>query len=137
VGFEPLHYEIPGFAEDDHTLLGVVQTYLGVKDMTFDSEATLVDPYNAYGNRGLVAFVGAGSFELGLNTLLGTDIINVHFNGSLDGSGNPETAHLFQQFACRRYDQRWREPPRQSDIHERCSLGVSLRLCGLHCQGIL
>jgi hypothetical protein len=98
VGFEPLHYEIPGFAEDDHTLLGVVQTYLGVKDMTFDSEATLVDPYNAYGNRGLVAFVGAGSFELGLNTLLGTDIINVHFNGSLDGSGNPETAHLFQQF---------------------------------------
>jgi hypothetical protein len=98
VGFEPLHYEIPGFATDDHTLLGFIQTYLGVKDLTFDSEAVLVDPYNAYGNRGLVNFLGTGSFVLGLNELIGTDITNVHFKGSLDSNGHPETGHLFQQY---------------------------------------
>jgi parallel beta-helix repeat protein len=97
-GFEPLHYEIPGFASDDHTLLGLVQVYLGVKDLTFDSEATLVDPYNAYGNRGLVNYVGTGSFEYALNELIGTDITNVHFKGSLDSNGDPETGHLFQQW---------------------------------------
>ena len=97
-GFEPLRYEIPGFASVDHTLLGFVQVYLGVKDLTFDSESGLVDPYNVYGNRGLVNFLGTGSFESGLNELIGTDIANVHFKGSLDSSGTPETGHLFQQW---------------------------------------
>ena len=97
-GFEPLHYDFPGFAADDHTLLGLVQVYLGVKDLTFDSEATLVDPCNAYGNRGLVTYVGTGSFEYALNELIGTDITNVHFKGSLDSNGDPETPHLFQQY---------------------------------------
>lgn len=96
--FEPLHYEIQGFANDDHTLLGVVQTYIGVKDLTFESESGLVDPYNAYGDRGLITYVWAGSSPIGLNELIGTDIVNVHFKGSLNSSGNPEMAHQFQQW---------------------------------------
>jgi len=98
VSFEPLHYELPGFASDDHTLLGLVQVYLGVKDLTFDSEATLVDPNNANGNRGLINYLGTGSFEISLNELIGTDVTNVHFKGSLDSAGDPETSHLFQQW---------------------------------------
>jgi hypothetical protein len=96
--FEPLHYEIPGFAEDDHSLFAVIQSYLGVKDLTFDSEASLVDPYNAYGSRGLVNYIGTGTFVPGLNELIGTDIINVHFKGTLDSNGDPETPHLFQHW---------------------------------------
>jgi parallel beta-helix repeat protein len=96
VGFEPLHYEIPGFASEDHTLLGFVQSYLGVKELTFESEPGLVDPFNAYGSRGLVNYLGAGSFVPGLNELIGTDIANVHFKGSFDSLGNPETPHHFQ-----------------------------------------
>jgi hypothetical protein len=98
VSFKPLYYEIPGFANNDHTLFGFVQVYLGVKDLTFDSESELVDPANAYGNRGLVNYLSTGSFVPGQNKLIGTDITNVHFKGSLDSSGNPETAHLFQQW---------------------------------------
>jgi hypothetical protein len=110
--FEPLTYPFFEFWSDDHTLLAVVQTYLGVKDLTFDSEPGLVDYSNEYdaagnptgntfpgnfsGTNGLVAYVGAGSFEYALNQLMGTDVINVHFKGSVDSQGDPETVHLFQ-----------------------------------------
>ncbi len=95
-GFGPLHYELPGFASDDHTLMAVIQTYASVKDLTFESESELVDPANAFGSKGLVNFLGLGTFVPGLNDLIGTDVVNVRFIGSLDSSGMPETPLHFQ-----------------------------------------
>jgi len=110
--FEPINEQWPGDPEPSRTyaVMLIEQLYLGLKDLTFDSESDLLDDpdngmwldpwrgHNGYGGRGLTLFVGTGSVYGGPNELIGTDITNVHFKGSLDSNGDPETAHLFQQW---------------------------------------
>jgi len=92
-----------------YAVLMMVGSYIGLKDLTFDSEPELMwDPdnakwlapwrgHNAYGGRGPTLYVGAGSWEGGFE-LIGTDLINVRFKGTVDTDGSPTTGHLYQQW---------------------------------------
>ncbi|MEP0133101.1 MAG: right-handed parallel beta-helix repeat-containing protein [Eudoraea sp.] len=106
VSFEPLQIKEKSWLIDYADLLMFAQEYLGVKDLTFESELDLVDrdPYfHPGGVSGLYAYIEAGSQEYGLNELVGTDIKNVHFKGVLNHHGDwqspPDTdmRYLFVQ----------------------------------------
>lgn len=110
-GFEPMAFTWPGEPNPtfEHSLFVVVQTYLGISDLSINSEPELIDfhPWNAlyyfYGiqSSGLIVYVATGSLFGEGNELIGTDLTNVHFKGSLDSFGVPETLHLFQQWGDR------------------------------------
>ena len=109
--FEPINQLLPGDPESIriYTVIMVEQTYLDLRDLTFDSEPELMwDPdngkwlapwrgHNGYGGRGPTMFVSAGSWSTP-NQLIGTDIMNAHFIGTVDANNYPTTAHLFQQW---------------------------------------
>ncbi|MDH3804887.1 MAG: hypothetical protein OEU90_05350, partial [Gammaproteobacteria bacterium] len=78
------------------------EDYLGIRDMTFEADSEIADEW-LYGGevgltKGLLSYVGTGSGEYGVGNRIGTDVINVHFKGSLDSSGRPEIPHLFEPY---------------------------------------
>lgn len=73
--------------------------YLGVKDLTFEADPEIADIWEFPGlepTEGLVSFINIGSGLYDFEGEIGTDIINVHFKGSLDSDGYPEIPLLFE-----------------------------------------
>jgi hypothetical protein len=76
------------------------EDYFGVRNMTFEADPEIADPYWYAGLywQGLFNFIGLGTAQYGVGNALGTDCINVHFKGSLDSYGVPEMPFLFEPY---------------------------------------
>lgn len=76
------------------------EEYFGIRDLTFEAESEIADPYwyAGYYTRGLFSFVGLGSGTYGVGNSTGTDCIDVHFKGSLDSNGRPEIPYLYEPY---------------------------------------
>lgn len=95
----------PFYVEDSDmaypiTFFILTLNYFGVRDMTFEADSEIVEPY-WYGGfylTGLFSYVNLGSGRYGVGSQIGTDCINVHFKGSLDFSGKPEMPYMFEPY---------------------------------------